>query len=79
MKLEINLTENYYKNCINLLKKEFKELEFDIFTDDKEWVLNQGIFLDCRKIYGGDKIRLNHLLKCYVINTLLLQTVHIHI
>jgi len=54
LKLGINLSENYYKNSINLLKKELEELEFDIFTDDKEWVLSQNIFLNCRKIYGED-------------------------
>ena len=54
LKLEINLPENYYKNCIDLLKKEFEELEFDIFTDDKEWVLNQNVFSGYGKIYGGD-------------------------
>ena len=79
MKLEINLPENYYKNCIDLLKKEFEELEFDIFTDDKDWVLNQNIFSDYGKIYGGDIEPIDSFKKCYVINTLLLQTVHIHI
>ena len=54
LKLEINLPENYYKKCIDLLKKEFEELEFDIFTDDKEWVLNQNVFSGYGKIYGGD-------------------------
>ena len=54
LKLEINLPENYYKNCIDLLKKEFEELEFDIFTDDKDWVLNQNVFSGYGKIYGGD-------------------------
>ena len=54
MKLGINLPENYYKNSINLLKKELSDFEFDIFTDDKEWVLNQNIFSDFRKIYGED-------------------------
>ena len=54
LKLEINLPENYYKNCIDLLKKEFEELEFDIFTDDKDWVLNQNVFSGYRKIYGED-------------------------
>ncbi len=54
LKLGINLPENYYKNSINLLKKELKEFEFDIFTDDKDWVLNQSIFSDFRNIYGED-------------------------
>lgn len=54
LKLGINLPENYYKNSINLLKKELKEFEFDIFTDDKEWVLNQNIFSGFRNIYGED-------------------------
>jgi len=54
LKLGINLPENYYKNSINLLKKDLKEFEFDIFTDDKDWVLNQSIFSDFRNIYGED-------------------------
>lgn len=54
LKLGINLPKNYYENSINFLKKELKEFEFDIFTDDKEWVLNQNIFSDFRKIYGED-------------------------
>ena len=54
LKLEINLPENYYKNCIDLLKKEFEELEFDIFTDDKDWVLSKNIFSGYGNIYGED-------------------------
>tara|TARA_Y100000591_G_C21827749_1_gene697679 strand:+ start:269 stop:1123 length:855 start_codon:yes stop_codon:yes gene_type:complete len=67
LKLGINLTESYYKNSINLLKKDLKEFEFDIFTDDKEWVLNQGMFSDCRKIYGEDEDPIKSFIKmlCY--------------
>ena len=54
LKLGIDLPQNYYENSINLLKKDLKEFEFDIFTDDKEWVLNQNIFSDFRNIYGED-------------------------
>ena len=54
LKLGIDLPQNYYQNAINLLKKDLKEFEFDIFTDDKEWVLNQNIFSDFRNIYGED-------------------------
>ena len=67
LKLGINLPENYYKNSINLLKKDLKEFEFDIFTDDKEWVLNQNIFSDFRKIYGeeNEPIELFKKMICY--------------
>ena len=67
LKLEINLPENYYKNCIDLLKKEFEELEFDIFTDDKEWVLNQNVFSGYGNIYGGDIDPIDSFIKmlCY--------------
>ncbi len=54
LKLGINLPKSYYENSINLLKKELEEFEFDIFTDDKEWVLSQNVFSDFRKIYGED-------------------------
>lgn len=54
LKLGIDLPQNYYENSINLLKKDLKEFEFDIFTYDKEWVLNQNIFSDFRNIYGED-------------------------
>ena len=50
----INLPVDYYEKSINLLKKELKDFEFDIFTDDKKWVLNQNIFSEFRKIYGED-------------------------
>lgn len=52
LKLGINLPENYYTNSMQLLKKEVNKFEFDIFTDDKDWVLNQNIFSNHRKIYG---------------------------
>ena len=54
LKLGINLPVDYYEKSINLLKKELKDFEFDIFTDDKKWVLNQNIFSEFRKIYGED-------------------------
>ena len=54
LNLGMNLNINYYKNSIDFLKKELKEFEYDIFTDDKEWVSNQIVFSNCRKIYGED-------------------------
>lgn len=54
VKLGINLNINYYKNSISLLKKELNEFEFDIFTDDTNWVQDQNIFSDCKNIYGEE-------------------------
>jgi hypothetical protein len=67
LKLGINLPVSYYKNSIHFLKKELKEFEFDIFTDDKEWVLNQKLFSDFRNIYGEDNHPINSFKKmlCY--------------
>ena len=52
VKLGWNLEVSYYEKSLNLLKQKFNTINFDIFTDDKEWVTKQNIFLDAKNIFS---------------------------
>ena len=51
LKLGIELTIDYYFEALKLLKYKLGPFQFDIYTDDYEWVLNQEIFKSCQNIY----------------------------
>ena len=52
VKLGWNLEISYYEKSLNLLKQKFNSINFDIFTDDKEWVTKQNIFLEAKNIFS---------------------------
>lgn len=47
-----NLDINFYEKSIEYCKNKVSNFQFDIFTDDIDWVRNQKIFKDAKNIYG---------------------------
>ena len=45
LKLGIELNLKYYTESIRYLENKLENFKFDVFTDDKKWVLEQSIFL----------------------------------
>ena len=51
LKLGIELPIEYYIKALSLLNSEAGNLKYDIFTDDKDWVLKQNIFNNYENVY----------------------------
>tara|TARA_B100000029_G_C17525490_1_gene941514 strand:+ start:542 stop:1372 length:831 start_codon:yes stop_codon:yes gene_type:complete len=47
---ELNL--EYYRDAINLANNEIKDFNFDIFTDDIQWVKKNKLFESAKNVYG---------------------------
>jgi len=45
------LTENFYKKSLGIAKENINNFNYDIFTDDYEWVVSQSFFKDAKNIY----------------------------
>ncbi len=65
--LGIELNLDYYTESIRYLETKLKNLTFDIFTDDKNWVLEQNIFSNCNNIYDNfdDPIKAFQMMRGY--------------
>ena len=44
LEMKEELSINYYKNAINIANKKIMNCQFDVFTDDFEWVKKQKLF-----------------------------------
>jgi len=53
LKLGIELNLKYYTESIGYLENKLESFKFDVFTDDKKWVLEQNIFSNCNNIYDN--------------------------
>ena len=51
-----NLSLNYYRDALDFCKNNIKGFEYDIFTDDYEWVLKQDVFKDASYIENSKNI-----------------------
>jgi len=51
------LSLDYYKISINLAKRNINNFYFDVFTDDKDWVLSSSIFSNARNIFYSSSSR----------------------
>tara|TARA_B100001996_G_scaffold382966_1_gene376550 strand:- start:2819 stop:3670 length:852 start_codon:yes stop_codon:yes gene_type:complete len=51
LKMTEELKIDYYKQAIDLAKKKIENFTYDVFTDDKEWTLNEAVFKDADNIY----------------------------
>ena len=51
-----NLSLNYYKEALDYCKNNIKEFNYDIFTDDYEWVVKQDVFKDASYIENSKNI-----------------------
>lgn len=56
---ELNI--EFYVNALNFCKKNIKNFNYEVFTDDLQWVKNQKIFNDAKSI-NGPKNNLDNLL-----------------
>ena len=53
--LNENLTLSFYEEAIDYCKKNIENFKYDVFTDDKDWVVNQKLFNEALNIYGPSK------------------------
>lgn len=51
------LSIEYYKNAIRTADKEIKEFEYEIFTDDIDWVKNHSVFQSASNIHYSSASR----------------------
>lgn len=50
-----NLNSSFYKNAIEYCKNNVENFNYEIFTDDKEWVLENNLFKEAIKVnYSKD-------------------------
>jgi len=56
LELGEELSINYYKEAISYCKKNIKNFNFNVYTDDYEWTKNQDIFKDANKIENTPNI-----------------------
>lgn len=54
-----HLNSSYYKKGLEILRNKDKSIEYDIFTDDLDWVKSNSIFKDVNKIYSQKSGRNN--------------------
>ncbi len=45
------LTENFYKKSLSIAKEKIENFNYEIFTDDYEWVSSKSFFKDAKNIY----------------------------
>ncbi len=46
-----DLSINFFINCINYCEKNIADFNYEIFSDDQEWVKKQSIFKNAKKIH----------------------------
>ena len=54
LEMKEELSIDYYKNAINIANKRIMNFQFDVFTDDVEWVKKQKLFKNARDIICSD-------------------------
>ena len=45
------LTENFYKKSLSIAREKIKNFNYEIFTDDYDWVISHSFFSDAKNIY----------------------------
>tara|TARA_B100000123_G_scaffold236031_1_gene187187 strand:+ start:144 stop:959 length:816 start_codon:yes stop_codon:yes gene_type:complete len=57
LEMKEELSINYYKNAINIANKKIMNCQFDVFTDDFEWVKKQKLFNNAKNIiYSNNSV-----------------------
>tara|TARA_B100000575_G_C23140808_1_gene663799 strand:- start:566 stop:1411 length:846 start_codon:yes stop_codon:yes gene_type:complete len=57
LEMKEELSINYYKNAINIANKKIINCQFDVFTDDFEWVKKQKLFNNAKNIiYSNNSV-----------------------
>jgi len=57
LNLSQELSLEYYSDALNLATSEIKNFNFDIFTDDPEWVKENKLFKNANRIYDEDSFK----------------------
>ena len=55
IKMEEDLSLNFYKKCIETITNKLDKLDLSIFTDDIQWVKEQKIFDIANKVFGPEE------------------------
>jgi len=55
LNIGIKLDDNYYKNAIEIASREIDNFEYEIFSDDIDWVKSNKIFGDCKSFRSKKK------------------------
>ena len=55
LNIGIELDDNYYKNAIEIASREIDNFEYEIFSDDIDWVKSNKIFGDCKRFRSKKK------------------------
>ncbi len=54
LEMKEELSIDYYKNAINIANKNIMNFQFDVFTDDIEWVKKQKLFNNAKDVVCSD-------------------------
>lgn len=75
LKIGIELDDSYYKHAIEMASREIDNFEFDIFTDDIDWVKSNKIFRDCKRFRSKkeDKSALPDFLNLFLYNNFIIS------
>ena len=55
IKMEEDLSLNFYKKCIETITNKLDKFELSIFTDDIQWVKEQKIFDNAKRVFGPEE------------------------
>ena len=55
IKMEEDLSLNFYKKCIETITNKLDKFDLSIFTDDIQWVKEQKIFDIAKKVFGPEE------------------------
>ncbi len=55
IKMEEDLSLNFYKKCIDTITNKLDKFDLSIFTDDVQWVKEQKIFDIANKVFGPEE------------------------
>ncbi len=55
IKMKEDLSLNFYKKCIETITNKLDKFELSIFTDDIQWVKEQKIFDNAKRVFGPEE------------------------
>ena len=55
LNIGIELDDSYYKHAIEIASREIDNFEYEIYSDDIDWVKNNKIFSDCKSFRSKKK------------------------
>ena len=55
LNIGIELDDSYYKHAIEIASREIDNFEYEIYSDDIDWVKSNKIFSDCKSFRSKKK------------------------